>query len=785
MLRSLLTSAIMIGGLCCLGLGLYLCIDPAQAAVPDRISYQGYLEEDTLPVHGTRDLRFVLYGTSLYPDSLWSESHPGVTVDRGVFSVQLGSVQPLTTGVLQREAIYLETQVNGITLAPRKRLDAVPYARISTLADSAAYAVAALNAQYAETAATAAHATSAETADFALHAAYADSAGSGGGGGSSSYWGPNGSHIYNLNSGSVGIGTNAPERKLHVVDNSTFPAAQIRNDGSGPALSVSSSSGAGTGLQASANGTAVSAWSNGTIAGVGVFGGADAASGHTIGVSGYAASPDGRGVSGQVVGAGGYGVFGEAAAAGGYGVAGRNLDEAGPGVGVLGTSAGANGIGVRGEGTGPMGMGVSGSGATAGVYGETTIPIGRGVHGHGEGTGVYGTADGSSSYGVLGVTTGINSFGVYGSTTQATGTGVYGNGGLYGGRFMTFGSGAECCGLMAEAISAEARAVSALASGSGATGVYAEASDQASSNGAGGHFVSRGGGAAVIGHASNIGSEANYGGYFTTAGSDASGLVGVNTSYLNDTPGVRGEHRSSDSWGIGVRGDGNYQGVAGYAYGGTNAGPRYGVYGRVEGATTTGISYGVYGTTSGSGTRYGGYFNGNVHVTGILSKGGGSFKIDHPLDPANKYLLHSFVESPDMMNVYNGNTVLDGLGEAVVTLPDWFETLNRDFRYQLTCIGGFAPVYISEKVRGNQFRIAGGTSGLEVSWQLTGIRQDAFANAHRIEVEVEKPDEERGTYLFPVEHGMPADLQTDQINEERSARLSPVVAPEALDIDGR
>src|SRR5262245_8440898 len=44
-----------------------------------------------------------------------------------------------------------------------------------------------------------------------------------------------------------------------------------------------------------------------------------------------------------------------------------------------------------------------------------------------------------------------------------------------------------------------------------------------------------------------------------------------------------------------------------------------------------------------------GYFAGSVQITGNLAKGGGSFKIDHPLDPENKYLYHSFIESPDMM----------------------------------------------------------------------------------------------------------------------------------------
>ena len=140
---------------------------------------------------------------------------------------------------------------------------------------------------------------------------------------------------------------------------------------------------------------------------------------------------------------------------------------------------------------------------------------------------------------------------------------------------------------------------------------------------------------------------------------------------------------------------------------------------------------------------------GSLVVTGTVSKGGGSFKIDHPLDPENKTLSHSFVESPDMMNIYNGNAVLDRRGEAVVTLPDYFQALNRDFRYQLTCIGGFAPVYIAREIRGNSFKIAGGKPGMKVSWQVTGVRQDAYANAHRIPVEQDKPAPERGTYLHP------------------------------------
>jgi hypothetical protein len=100
---------------------------------------------------------------------------------------------------------------------------------------------------------------------------------------------------------------------------------------------------------------------------------------------------------------------------------------------------------------------------------------------------------------------------------------------------------------------------------------------------------------------------------------------------------------------------------------------------------------------------------------------------------------------------------LDAAGEATVTLPDWLEALNRDFRYQLTAIGSSAPnLYVKSEVKANAFSIGGGGSGQKVSWQLTGIRKDAWANAHRIQVEEDKPADEKGLYLHPTEHGQPA-----------------------------
>ena len=133
-------------------------------------------------------------------------------------------------------------------------------------------------------------------------------------------------------------------------------------------------------------------------------------------------------------------------------------------------------------------------------------------------------------------------------------------------------------------------------------------------------------------------------------------------------------------------------------------------------------------------------FDGDVTVLGTLTATTKNFVIDHPLDPTNKYLVHASVESSEQASIYSGNTVLDSHGEAVVSLSAWVEALNEDFRYQLTCIGRSAPVYVAAEVADNQFRIAGGSAGLKVSWQLTGIRKDAWSKAHPLVVEQDKPE---------------------------------------------
>ena len=165
-------------------------------------------------------------------------------------------------------------------------------------------------------------------------------------------------------------------------------------------------------------------------------------------------------------------------------------------------------------------------------------------------------------------------------------------------------------------------------------------------------------------------------------------------------------------------------------------------------------------TAFGLGGSLAAQFSGNVIVSGSLAKSGGSFKIDHPLDPANKYLYHSFVESPDMMNIYNGNATTDARGYATVAPPDWFEALNKDFRYQLTVIDDsdsedFAQAKVVRQIKDRSFTIRTSRPNVQVSWQVTGIRHDVWADAHRIPVEEDKPPHERGLFLTPTEWGQP------------------------------
>lgn len=379
---------------------------------------------------------------------------------------------------------------------------------------------------------------------------------------------------------------------------------------------------------------------------------------------------------------------------------------------------GTNAIGnsIITESSSKIGIGTTTPGSKLTVQGNTSTPLvlgknaGTGSGVQGESTGGFGVIGKSSRTGVQGISTGSVGNGVWGDSSAdtgvfgstSTGTGVYGN-----------------------------------ASNSGGVGVFGKS--------AGGHGVegSSPNGTAVYGN----------------------GIIGVSGQGNSGGSGVYG----NSSTGKGVYGQsGSGDGVYGTSASGTGVHGVGSGFGVVAEGSSYGIaaygSVGIYAAPTANNT-IAGLFGGNVQINGNLTKSSGSFKIDHPLDPANKYLYHSFVESPDMKNIYDGSVTLDEKGEAMVDMPDYFSALNQDFRYQLTAIGAPGPnLYIAQKIKDNHFKIAGGKPGMEVSWQVTGIRHDAYARDHRIAVEEDKGNE-RGLYIYPAGFGQPNNQAIGPPNE--------------------
>ena len=235
----------------------------------------------------------------------------------------------------------------------------------------------------------------------------------------------------------------------------------------------------------------------------------------------------------------------------------------------------------------------------------------------------------------------------------------------------------------------------------------------------------------------------------STQGVFASGTYGVRA--VGTDIGVRGAGpiglqaigQGDDSSGLEAEGD---------QYGAYGSG-FYGVYGSGElGTYGSGQQYGAYALSGDTGIfadgNPAGYFDGDIIVTGNVERVAATSRIDHPLDPERRWLTHASVESPDRKSVYDGTVVLGDDGGATVELPAYVAPLNHDYRYQLTCIGAHAPVYVARELRNGRFRIAGGTAGLKVSWQVTGIRRDDYARANPVAVEADKTGDERGTRMF-------------------------------------
>ncbi len=219
---------------------------------------------------------------------------------------------------------------------------------------------------------------------------------------------------------------------------------------------------------------------------------------------------------------------------------------------------------------------------------------------------------------------------------------------------------------------------------------------------------------------------------------EGSGETAAIGAFGGTPPGVTDANGSNGIYAVGGDGVGNAQadfaGDGGEFFGGFTPESSSGAAG-----------YGIYATGGVGGVgvaAFAGYFDGNIEATGTVFGSAKDFKIDHLPDPANKYLVHTSVESSEMMNIYSGNVVTDELGLATVTLPDWFQAENTDFRYQLT-----VPPAVDSPRQSSRKRLPTTSSRLERlecegSWQITAVRQDNHAKAHPVIVEQEKPASE-------------------------------------------
>lgn len=414
-------------------------------------------------------------------------------------------------------------------------------------------------------------------------------------------------------------------------------------------------------------------------------------------IAGFFTAPTGTGISGVTARNTSYGVYGA-------------NDAATFGGGAAVRAAGQQNHGLVATASDAQAVGVQAAHAGSGTAIRATATTGVAMEAVGQ-TGLTAEATGSSAVGVSGVASGIGStIGVRGESASSSGIGVRG---------VSTALTGNCAGAAVTAASTSGLGLFATASATtGSTyGVFAGTSSttQLSAGVWGQSEAATGGGVGVYGETSSV--------------DDSAGVLGWAMASTGTAAGVNGIASSPN--GIGV-----------FGLGGPS--PSIGVLGQ-----GTGSGFGVYSFGNAK-------VEGDLVVTGSISKGGGGFKIDHPLDPATKFLSHSFVESPDMKTIYDGVVTLDEDGAGTVDLPPWFEALNRDLRYQLTPIGAYAPVYVRSKVKAGRFVIAGGAAGQEVSWQVTGIRKDVWADAHRIPVEERKVGPVKGRYLHPVEHGKSA-----------------------------
>jgi hypothetical protein len=124
--------------------------------------------------------------------------------------------------------------------------------------------------------------------------------------------------------------------------------------------------------------------------------------------------------------------------------------------------------------------------------------------------------------------------------------------------------------------------------------------------------------------------------------------------------------------------------------------------------------------------------SGNVSVAGALSKGSGSFKIDHPLPALSEThsLVHSFIEGPRADLIYRGIvTLVDGaatvdLDDAAGMTAGTWVLLCRDPQVFTSNATGWSPV--RGTVSGSTLTIEceEGTCTDTISWMVVAERMD-------------------------------------------------------------
>lgn len=166
------------------------------------------------------------------------------------------------------------------------------------------------------------------------------------------------------------------------------------------------------------------------------------------------------------------------------------------------------------------------------------------------------------------------------------------------------------------------------------------------------------------------------------------------------------------------------------------------------------------------GTALAGDFHGDVLISGSISKGSGSFLIDHPLDPENKLLRHNFMEAPENLVVYRGKAKLDLTGETIVDLPAYFEALTKENEATVTLTSIGKPFLTGYEWNHGfkSFKIYG-EPGREVSWVVYADRDDPVIHQLARPVEEEKNENnpycEKGKLLYPEAYGYPESKLND------------------------